>query len=425
MPSKRQRLAEHRKAMGYSQETFAALLRVDRSTVARWERGEVAPQPYVRPKLARLLDVSAHELAALLEPEETPIVTASPVPAVPVTPPPYDLDAVDDDMNRRELLRLLSTAGALIAVPELESALNTEQTAPEAVTDYERLNPHLWQAFSLSQSKRAVYPIVRQQLGLLTTALRRPQSETTHRRLCMLAGDLFQLAGEIFFDSNRYTDAAYCYTLAADASKEAGAYDLWACALTRHAFIGMYEQQFPGIMPMLGAASAIARRGDSQLSTRYWVATVQAQAFAGLGDLDGCTQALDQAEAVQGLSGELHNGGWLRFDGSRLAEERGSCYIALGRPDLAEAALTDALGQQLSMRRRGSVLTDLASLGVQRDDPDQVLTHATAALELAGRANSGYVSTKLRGLQGQLGPLNHDRRIQSLSDQITALDSRI
>jgi transcriptional regulator with XRE-family HTH domain len=410
--------------MGYSQETFAALLAVDRSTVVRWERGEVAPQPYIRPKLARLLDVSAHELAALLEPEETPIVTASPVSAVPVPLPPYDLDAVDDDMNRRELLRLLSTAGALIAVPELASALGTEQTSPEAVIDYERMNPHLWQAFSLSQSKRAVYPIVRQQLGLLTTTLQQPHSETTHRRLCMLAADLFQLAGEIFFDGNRYTDAAYCYTLAADASKEAGAYDLWACALTRHAFIGMYERRFD-VVPMLGAALAVARRGDTQLSTRYWVATVQAQAFAGLGDLDGCTRALDQAEAVQGLGGALHNGGWLRFDGSRLAEERGSCYVALGRPDLAEAALTAALQQRLSMRRRGSVLTDLASLGVQRGDADEVLMHGTAALELATHTSSGWVSTKLRGLRDQLAPLHGDRRVQSLSDEIAALDIRI
>lgn len=425
MPSKRQRFAERRKAMGYSQEAFAAALRVDRSTVVRWEGGDAAPQPYIRPKLAKLLDVSAHELAALLEPEETLTVTASPVSAVPVPLPPFTLDAEDDDMNRRELLRLLSTAGALIAVPELVDVLGAEQPTPEAVGDYEQLNPHLWQTFSLSPSKRAVYPIVRQQLGLLTAVLQRPHSEATHTRLCVLAADLFQLAGEIFFDSNRYTDAAHCYTLAADASKEAHAYDLWACALTRHAFIGIYEHRFADVVPMLGAAAAIARRGDSQLSTRYWVATVQAQAFAGLGDLEGCNRALDQAEAVQGLSGELHNGGWLRFDGSRLAEERGSCYATLGRSDLAEAALMDALGQQISMRRRGSVLADLALLGVQRDDPEQVLAHTTAALELATHTNSGWVSTKLRELQRQLAPLSHDRRIRALTDQIAALDSRI
>ena len=79
------------------------------------------------------------------------------------------------------------------------------------------------------------------------------------------------------------------------------------------------------------------------------------------------------------LNGEFHNGGWLRFDGSRLAEERGTCYIELGCHDLAESALADALGQKLSPRRRGSVLTDLAALGVQRRDVDQLLEYGEAA----------------------------------------------
>ena len=34
----------------------------------------------------------------------------------------------------------------------------------------------------------------------------------------------------------------HCYTLAATASNEADAFDLWACAITRHAFIEMHEQ---------------------------------------------------------------------------------------------------------------------------------------------------------------------------------------
>ena len=346
-------------------------------------------------------------------PQET---AALPSPHLPLDA----LDAVDDDMNRRALLRLLSTAGALMALGEI-NGLDSIRLVPEAVADYERLNPHLWQAFALSKSKRAVYPLVRQQLDLLTTALQQSHSTTTHQRLCFLAGDLFQLAGEVFFDGNRYTDAAHCYVLAADAGKEAGAYDLWACALTRHAFVGMHEHRFADVAAMLDAASAVARRGDQQLSTRYWVAAVQAQVYAGLGDLDACNRALDRAEAVHSLTAEPHNGGWLRFDGSRLAEERGSCYVSLGRPNLAETALTDALSQKLSPRRRGSVLTDLALLGVQRRDPDQVLTHGTAALELAAHTGSGYVGSKLHALKYQLAPLAGDRRVRVLSDRIAAL----
>jgi transcriptional regulator with XRE-family HTH domain len=66
MAARRLGLAVRRRVQGYSQDSLAGHLRVSRSTVARWERGETEPQPYVRPKLATLLDVSREELAELL-----------------------------------------------------------------------------------------------------------------------------------------------------------------------------------------------------------------------------------------------------------------------------------------------------------------------------------------------------------------------
>ncbi|MCA1676367.1 MAG: helix-turn-helix domain-containing protein [Actinobacteria bacterium] len=66
MSRRRKRLAERRKTAGYSQEQLAAALDVERSTVVRWEAGDTAPQPWFRPKLARLLDVSGADLEELL-----------------------------------------------------------------------------------------------------------------------------------------------------------------------------------------------------------------------------------------------------------------------------------------------------------------------------------------------------------------------
>lgn len=63
---KRERLAQRRKMAGYSQERLAEVLRVERSTVARWERAETEPQPSLRPKLAKALGVSRDVLAELL-----------------------------------------------------------------------------------------------------------------------------------------------------------------------------------------------------------------------------------------------------------------------------------------------------------------------------------------------------------------------
>ena len=59
-------LAAARKSAGHTQESLAAALSIDRSTVIRWEAGERRPAPYLRPKLARLLGRTPDQLAVLI-----------------------------------------------------------------------------------------------------------------------------------------------------------------------------------------------------------------------------------------------------------------------------------------------------------------------------------------------------------------------
>jgi transcriptional regulator with XRE-family HTH domain len=66
MPQKRVRLKRVRKSAGLTQEELAYLLKVDRSTVGRWESGENEPSADVQPRLARALKVSRSQLTALL-----------------------------------------------------------------------------------------------------------------------------------------------------------------------------------------------------------------------------------------------------------------------------------------------------------------------------------------------------------------------
>ena len=144
---------------------------------------------------------------------------------------------------------------------------------------------------------------------------------------------------------------------------------------------------------MLELAATLARRGDPALSTRHWVAAVQTETLAGLGDLDGCQRALDIAAHVQGLRGPVHNGGWLRFDGSRLAEERGTCYVALGRADKAETALTDALSGALTARRKASVTrSSLSSRQPTVPLPSSPATRRAGSSPCAGSARSTSTS---------------------------------
>ncbi|MFI6350553.1 helix-turn-helix transcriptional regulator [Streptomyces sp. NPDC050560] len=413
-------LKDRRKALGYSQERFAALVGVDRTTVGRWDRGETEPQPEYRPKMAAVLRVGLVVLDALIKES-----SASPEPDT--GSPSHDVYGPgEDDMIRREFLRVLAVAGAVAALSAEESDVVADAAVRDDAAGFLRMNEHLWQVYQLARSKASVRPVVTGQLTALNESL--SDRPSPHGPRCVAAGDLFQLAGELAFDGNRYTDAAAAYSLAASASKEAGAFDLWACALVRHAYVEMAGGQYREAVGLLSVAERVAKRGDSSLSTRQWVAAVQAEAHAGLGHTPECEQALDQAETVLHLGAEAHNGGWLRFDGSRLAEERGARYVQLGQLDKAEDALHDALRQGAlakgqSFRRRGVVLVDLAAIGAKRQDADQMLTYATEALRLARQSSSGYVARRLQGLQAEIGSLVDDRRVAELGAEIAALSA--
>jgi tetratricopeptide (TPR) repeat protein len=411
---------------GISQEMVGRWMGLTQAQISRIESGAPVRQLDNLARWARTLRIPAHHLWFRLppQPEGTPVVGDGRDPVSARVQPQGDPE--NEDVDRRELLRLISMVGASLAAPLewgsiADGAGALSRLSEETLDEYKALNSHLWQVFALSTAKAKTLPLVRGQIAVLVDSLRHSQSLRARQRLCGLAADLFQLAGEIFFDSNEYTEAAHCYTLAASASKEAEAFDLWACALTRHAFIDVYERQFSAASPVLELADKLARRGDGTLSTRHWVAAVQAETFAGLGQQSLCERALDMAEEVHQLPGPVHNGGWLRFDGSRLAEERGTCYVALHRPDLAEAALNTALAQHLSSRRRGSVLVDLAILGLQRRDRDFLLTHADASLELARQTGSGVIVRRIKGLQAKLGPMLADPDVYRLQQRIGAI----
>lgn len=64
-------LANRRVVAGYTQESLAEALGVDRCTIGRWERGTQLPQPWQRRDLAHKLGVTPEQLDALLRPPST------------------------------------------------------------------------------------------------------------------------------------------------------------------------------------------------------------------------------------------------------------------------------------------------------------------------------------------------------------------
>lgn len=417
-------------ALRFSVRAFAEHLGVAARTVSKWEAGGSTTHP--RPDTQAMLDtvLARADGSALRRFEMSCTHAVSPCGTgdeIDVS----SVSVVDDtgDVDRRELLRLLSVAGATLALPGTDRSADADRLvassdkayAPDsaAVEGYARLNAHLWQVFGLAVSKQTVFPLVREHLATLTSGLARAPVRI-RPTICALVADLYQLSGEIFFDANMYTDASHCYSLAAAAGRESSAFDLWASALTRQAFIAVSDRSHASALALLDLAERIARRGDSTLSTRHWVSAVRAEIHAALADHHTCARNLDQANHVIGLGPEAHNGGWLRFDGSRLPETRGACLVALGRFGDAEDTLTDALPLTTTPRRRAVVLIDLAVVGAYRRDSDHVVDRLTAALTTARTTTSGVVDNKLRMAIPALTPLLHERRVRDLHNEITA-----
>ncbi len=338
----------------------------------------------------------------------------------------------EDDVKRRAFLRWLTVAATNVALGPIDADDVEEYRLDRSIgvlptldkTHIERCaraNASLWSAFSAAPIKSSVLPTVESQIRTLTRGLQQSHNTEQHRQLCALAGDVFQLAGEVFFDSNRYSEAGQYYAAAIDVSRDANEHDLWACAITRHAFIAIYDYQFRDALPLLDAAARVARHGDGALSTRHWVQAVAAEALAGVGDLAACQRALDRAEQVHYLSRPASNGGWLRFDGSRLAEQRGACFTKLERPELAEPALHEALGLDLSERRRGLVLVDLALVALQRHEIDEACGYGEQAIEIARRGASGVIKRRLLDLRKRLDPFSYSPYVKRFIQQLALL----
>ncbi|MDT8916021.1 helix-turn-helix transcriptional regulator [Amycolatopsis sp. PS_44_ISF1] len=81
MGQPRIRLRRARKKAGYTLEQLAYALGVDRSTVWRWEKGDMEPLPYKRPELSKVLGVTEEQLEELLWEGPAPAPTSSPTAA--------------------------------------------------------------------------------------------------------------------------------------------------------------------------------------------------------------------------------------------------------------------------------------------------------------------------------------------------------
>lgn len=374
---------------------------LSQETVARWLR-------LTQPQLSRIeTGPPVQDLARLTDWARTLRIPAS---RLWFAPPAADNahEGEDDEVYRRDILRLAGVAAAVAKVPS--TAPHSGGATATALTE---TTAGLWRQFTSAPTKQALLPQVRDHMRITAGVLTDRTGPT--RALLSTYAETLQLAGEIFFDARRYDDAAHAYALATSATEDP---DRRACAMIRHGYVCLYTGRTGDALAILDAARRVAADGDPGLPTRHWAASVQSQAYAAAGDAHGCERARETAAEVVHLPAGPGLG-WLRFDGTRLDEERGACQTRLRQYADATTTLTAVLDRRLSARRRGAVLADLIAAGAGRRDPDQVLTYAPEALTLAGE--SGAVASRLAAVRPALGHLRCDRRVARVAADISAL----
>lgn len=171
---------------------------VDPKSVQRWITRGVVPHPRHRWKTCEILGADESDLwpDAVYERERHKAragfaarANGKPDSDSPVSegdqPVRHDSGLLDlaDDMNRRELLRILSMTGTMLAISPAHDNIDWERLDyfadrggildSQAVEEYASLNMHLWRVFVLSRTKRVVFPLVRDQLDILTSSFGR------------------------------------------------------------------------------------------------------------------------------------------------------------------------------------------------------------------------------------------------------------
>jgi transcriptional regulator with XRE-family HTH domain len=408
MASRRVRLAARRKAVGFSQDQLADELKIDRTTVARWERGETTPQPWMRLRLARALRISPEQLDELLAeadevaPPETATYTRDQVLLMP--------PERDGPVDRREFLTASAGAGAgaLAATPMLSLLANLEQTVPTEVRpeDIERVRSEarLFCSWSNAYGGGVVRQAVIAQLRYSARLLEARCPERLRPELFSAVGDLSGVCGFMAFDAYQFEDARRMFLFGLACAEEAGDWHLRA-----RMYRNLAQQTTWRGDPDNGVTftdMALVRPGRLTASELAWLHTARGRALADLGQTQEAFRAIGQADQAFIAREPGDDPPWMGFyDEAEHAASTGYCLFPLALHGTAtdEAvrhlrAAIDGYGTGY-VRSKAAVGVKLATLLLAVGDPHEGLALGSQAVDTVSGLQSPRITDQLRQLR--------------------------
>jgi DNA-binding XRE family transcriptional regulator len=384
MPRKRVLLARARKAAGLTQEELSYRLGVDRSTVGRWELGETEPQPWLRPKLARVLGLSRIKLEELLAPSE-----------------PGGTDASE-------------RVGFALAHPASTDLVTVAQLREQICDLDDRY---------VTEPSTALLADAGQRLGHVRFLATRVTSGRVRRELAAAEAEAAILMGQLVWDASQRRDHGTAHRYldqAVSAARECGDIVSEGLALLRRTIVVLYGEQAPVRALDLALQTAATTRGVSNVLTGLALLhAAEAHAMLGadlacegvLAEAATCFSAIDQSDGASDL-----------FSSSQFGRMAGSCYLALKDHARAQTLLEEAASALSDQSKSHTiVLGNLALAAIGQRNLDEAATRLHQTIDAIEVNWSGGGLNIVFSASRELAPWRDLPAVQDVQDRLLSL----
>jgi tetratricopeptide (TPR) repeat protein len=338
------------------------------------------------------------------------------------------------DVKRRQFLKYLANAGASTAGTDyLQPTLETLERLGKALTSTHRVDDatlqyldgrygeywHDYYVTKLPGSDLVGY--AQADLDAVGNLLNQSLAPSARLRLSAIAGKGATVVGALVWDMGRHADARQILGTAIDAAREARDTRMQAVAWAWTSLGWTYDAPTrTNYRNALAAAHAGRTLFSSETVLGAWLASIEAEVHANLGDPSSCMAALGDADRATLAEPRGDEWYWSRFDHAGAAGFRGICMLKLGRVKDAVVALQEAVDSldATERHRRLTYLIDLALAMAKGGALEQACNHVREAYELAGEVRSPVKRQRLQPVHRELRQHRSARCVRLLEEEM-------
>ena len=328
-------------------------------------------------------------------------------------------------LRRRSMLKLMGLA-PLALLPETlvePGPIDELRLSTVSVSALEALAEKFQQLYAVADPSELMIPVlahIRTASGLLSQSA----SASLRHRLLSNYGVVSLLAGRLsFFDLGDPPAARGHLATALDAARESGDRVLAAAALGHASFVPAAEKNYVAAGDYIRGANAAAAKSDAP-ALRSWLAAVEAEVSTHAGARGPALAALDRAVEEIDVPTSRPLPPWFDYyDRSRLDGFRGYTYQKFGKLEEAQSCLEGAVAAlpERCAKQRSVVLTDLATVQLEKREVEEACRTAGTAVQALQRAGYATGTDRLREFRSHVEPWKGHRAVRMLDDQMSAI----